>query len=82
MKNFNDLPARSAVPQPNEPPRATPSYKSRAKLEHSNIPSEVSTVLYFHFQIFRTQLFHNFICPYPNNEYIQGLRYMKLLTGF
>jgi len=26
--------------------------------------------------------FHNFICPYPNNEYLEGLCYMKLLTGF
>ena len=85
MKNFNDLPACGAVPQPNEPPRAPSSYKSGAQLERSNITSEVSTLLYFHFQIFRTKLmfiFQNFICPYPNNEYLESSCYMKLLTGF
>jgi len=51
-KNFNDLPACSAVSQLNEPPRAPSSYKSGAQLEHSNIISEVSTLLYFNFQLF------------------------------
>ena len=56
MKNYNGLAARSAVPQPNEPPRTPSSYKSGTQLEHSNITSQVCILLYLHFQIFRTKL--------------------------
>ena len=50
-----------------------------------NISLEVCTFLYFHFQIFRTKLmfiFFTILSVRPNNEYLEGLCYIKLLTRF